>query len=112
MSNTILVPIFCLSILLAAAGCSNMPGIYRIDIRQGNYIDQALVDQLKPGMTRRQVQFLLGTPLIQDPFHANRWDYVYTLASDGKLVEERRLSLFFQGELLSRIETGPHLHQP
>lgn len=95
--------------MLITSGCSNIPGIYQIDIRQGNYLDQALVNQLRPGMSKRQVEALLGTPLISDPFHQNRWDYVYSFRTDSELVEKRQVSLFFQGELLSRIEPGPNL---
>jgi outer membrane protein assembly factor BamE len=60
-------------------------------------------------MSKRQVQFLLGTPLLTDPFHSNRWDYVYSLQKDGELVQERHLSLFFEGELLNRIEGSDEL---
>ncbi len=75
-----------------------------MDIRQGNYIDQKLVDQLHPGMSKSQVQYLLGTPLINDPFHQDRWDYVYSFQSGGGDVERRNLTLYFRGEILDRIE--------
>ena len=88
-----------LPVLLPLAACSNvqMPDVasaitpYRIDIRQGNYITQEMVAQLKPGMTRDQVRFILGTPLVVDPFHKNRWDYVHRLERGGKLTEQRRI---------------------
>jgi outer membrane protein assembly factor BamE len=96
----------CLSLLLAA-GCSGtlLPSFYKIDIRQGNYIDETMVQQLQPGMTKSQVTFLLGTPLLSDPFHPERWDYIYYLLPGGKKGEERKVSLFFEGDLLSRIDT-------
>ncbi|HSQ05349.1 MAG TPA: outer membrane protein assembly factor BamE, partial [Burkholderiales bacterium] len=69
-------------LLLLLAGCSRVPMLpnltpYKIDVQQGNYITQDMVAKLKPGMTRSQVRFILGTPLIADPFHAQRWDYLY-----------------------------------
>lgn len=97
------------SILLLAA-CSVTDKIgekltpYKIDIQQGNVVTQEMVAKLKPGMTKAQVRFVLGTPLITDAFHANRWDYVYRYQKAGKLTEERKLALFFDQELLQRVE--------
>lgn len=95
------------SLALAVAACSsvNVPlSPYRIDVQQGNALEQESVAKLKPGLTRSQVRFLLGTPLLVDPFHGNRWDYVYNFRKAGKLAEERRLALFFDGDVLARIE--------
>ena len=88
--------------------CSNVPTLpgvtpYRIEIQQGNYISQEMVSQLKPGMTREQVRFVLGTPLVTDIFHADRWDYVYTREPPGKTREQRKLSVFFVDGKLSRV---------
>ncbi len=77
---------------------------YKIDISQGNIVTQEMVAKLKPGMTKSQVRFIMGTPLITDVFHARRWDYVYRNQKAGKLVEERRLALFFEQEALVRVE--------
>lgn len=63
-----------------------------------------MVNKLKPGMTRSQVRFALGTPLVADPFHNNRWDYVYRLAPKGRLAETRKLTVFFEGDRLTRLE--------
>jgi len=95
----------CLSILAASllAGCS-IPGVYRIDIQQGNQITQEMVDQLKPGMTEKQVRFVLGTPLIRDSFHPNRWDYVYRLDKPNQALQSKRLSLVFEGDLLHHFD--------
>jgi outer membrane protein assembly factor BamE len=93
-------------LLLGACGAPRIPGItpYKPEIQQGNYVSQDLVAQLKPGMTREQVRFLLGTPLLTDIFHADRWDYVYLReASDGKR-EQRRVALFFADNKLARME--------
>src|SRR3546814_20220346 len=76
--------------LVALAGCS-FPGVYKVDIQQGNVVTQDMIDQLRPGLTRQQVRFILGNPLITDTFHANRWDYLYGLKSvvSGKSVSFR-----------------------
>jgi outer membrane protein assembly factor BamE len=83
-----------------------LPGLrpYRMDIQQGNVVTQEMVAKLKPGMTRQQVRFVMGTPPIADAFHQDRWDYVYYLNRGGQLVEHRRLILLFQGDTLKRIE--------
>lgn len=79
--------------------CSYVPRIvteYRIDVQQGNVLSQEMVAQLKPGQTREQVRFILGTPMLTDIFHAQRWDYLYRLQNGRtNAVEERRLSVFF-----------------
>ncbi|MBC9249416.1 hypothetical protein A9179_03895 [Pseudomonas alcaligenes] len=80
--------------LFALAGCS-FPGVYKIDIQQGNVVTQDMIDQLKPGMTRRQVRFIMGNPLITDTFHANRWDYLYSIQPGGRQRYQERVSLMF-----------------
>lgn len=73
---------------------------YRIDVRQGNYVDQSMLSQLRKGMTRDQVRFVLGTPLLADVFHADRWDYLYRFRPGSGEVEQRRVSVFFlEGKL-------------
>jgi outer membrane protein assembly factor BamE len=83
-----------------------LPGLkpYRMDIQQGNVVTQEMVAKLKPGMTRQQVRFVMGTPPIADAFHQDRWDYVYYLNKGGQLVEHRRIVLLFEGDTLKRIE--------
>ncbi len=96
-----------ISVLLAAlvAGCSSVKlGPHRIDVQQGNALDQENVARLKPGLNRSQVRFLLGTPLVVDPFRGNRWDYVYVFYKAGKLAEQKRITLFFEDDTLARIE--------
>lgn len=80
--------------LLALAGCS-FPGVYKIDIQQGNVVTQDMIDQLRPGMTRRQVRFIMGNPLLQDTFNTNRWDYLYSLQPGGGQRQQERVSVFF-----------------
>ena len=93
-----------IAVTLALTACSFFAP-YRIDIRQGNYIDEAMLAQLKPGMTREQVRFVLGTPLVADVFHSDRWDYVYRFKSgrSGK-VQQRAISVFFVKDVLDRVE--------
>ena len=92
-------------LLSLAAGCSGGKfGPYRIDVQQGNALDQESVARLKPGLSRSQVRFLLGTPLVVDPFRNDRWDYVYLYHKAGKLTEQKRVTLFFEDETLVRIE--------
>jgi outer membrane protein assembly factor BamE len=80
--------------LLALAGCS-FPGVYKIDIQQGNVVTQDMIDQLRPGMTRRQVRFIMGNPMLVDTFHPNRWDYLYSMQQGGARRQQERVSVFF-----------------
>jgi outer membrane protein assembly factor BamE len=76
-----------------------------MEIQQGNYLTQEMVSQLQAGMTRDQVRFVLGTPLLTDIFHDNRWDYVYRRQrANSREVEERHLSVFFENDRLVRVE--------
>ena len=94
---------FTLLFLLLITGCSSIPSVlYKIDVQQGNIITQEMVDKLKPGMGRSQVRFVLGTALIDDVFHKDRWDYVYRLLQHGNLVEEYKLTVFFEDDRLVR----------
>lgn len=80
--------------LFGLAGCS-FPGVYKVDIQQGNVVTQDMIDQLRPGMTRGQVRFIMGNPLITDTFHADRWDYVYSVQPGGGKRYQERVSLKF-----------------
>ena len=105
MSQNLIVSLLLLS-LLGACSSNRIGGIgpHRIDVQQGNALDQESVAKLKPGLSRSQVRFLLGTPLLVDPFHNNRWDYVYTFHKAGKLTEQKRITLFFDNDILQRME--------
>lgn len=83
--------------LFALAGCS-FPGVYKVDIQQGNVVTQDMIDQLRPGMTRSQVRFIMGSPLITDTFHANRWDYLYSIQPGGGPRQQERVSLVFNAD--------------
>lgn len=95
------------ALFLAACSTTQLPiSPHKIDVQQGNVIDQEALEKLKPGLTRSQVRFLLGTPLLIDPFRDNRWDYVYNYRNAGKLTAQNRLTLFFDHDVLDRIETS------
>lgn len=87
--------------LAALSGCGRYP--YKIDVPQGNIIAPKQLETLALGMTRNQVRFVLGTPLVADPFHPDRWDYFYSLKRDGKIVESRRLTAVFQDDKLTEV---------
>lgn len=95
---------FALVLLLATltlGACTLQP--YKLNIQQGVVIDAEMTARLKEGMTRAQVSFTLGTPLLTDPFHANRWDYVYYTRKSGKLDQPHNLTVFFKDDKLERF---------
>ncbi|MEI6318594.1 MAG: outer membrane protein assembly factor BamE [Pseudomonadota bacterium] len=93
------------AVMLALGGCSaRMPSAYTPPLQQGNVIEQESLSRLKPGMTRSQVRFLLGTPLVVDVFRNDRWDYVYFLRRQGQAPQQRRVTVIFDGDQLARIE--------
>jgi outer membrane protein assembly factor BamE len=91
--------------LLGASCSSTLPSVkpYHLDIQQGNVVSAKMMMQLKPGMTKSQVRYVLGTPLLQDTFHQNRWDYVYQMAKGGKVIERRRIILDFENDGLKAV---------
>ncbi|MEZ5566870.1 MAG: outer membrane protein assembly factor BamE [Halioglobus sp.] len=90
--------------LLSACGFVGFPGVYKIDVEQGNIVTQDLVDQLKPGMSRRQVRFILGTPLVEDSFNQDRWDYPYVKRNGQTVLSQSHLTVRFSGDSLVAIE--------
>jgi outer membrane protein assembly factor BamE len=94
--NKLAIGLLSVSALLSLLpGCRSWNIPYRIDVEQGNVIEQEQLDQLRPGMTKRQVAFLLGSPLLEDPFHPNRWDYFHSLETGTGTRWETKLALFF-----------------
>jgi outer membrane protein assembly factor BamE len=90
---------------LAAAGC-----VYRVNIPQGNYLEGKMLDQVQVGMTRSQVRYVLGTPMISDPFHPDQWNYLYYFKEGrSQKVDTRLVVVYFTDEKVSRIErpAGP-----
>lgn len=80
---------------------------YRIEVVQGNVITQETMAQIQPGLGRSQVLQILGAPLLMDIFHKDRWDYVFSITKQGVPPQKRRISLFFQGDTLGRVEADP-----
>lgn len=108
--ETMRFKIILLSLLLASCGAVPSMSSYKMDIRQGNYVTAEMRDKIKVGMSRAQVRYALGTPMISDVFHGNRWDYVYRLEHSHELVEQQRLTLYFEGDNLARIDdSGLHV---
>ncbi len=102
-----LVPLMLAAVLLAGCKFPNIPTVitpYRIDIQQGNVVTQEKIAKLRPGMTRAQVRFALGSPLLVDPFRTDRWDYVYMFQKQGKEIERRNITVLFKDDKLERIE--------
>ena len=99
---------FAVFLLALAAGCGvpRIPGItpYRIEVQQGNFVSQEMLSQLKPGMSKEQVRLTMGTPLLADAFHADRWDYIYTREAPNGKRESRKLAVFFADGKLARVD--------
>ncbi|MFT7228361.1 MAG: outer membrane protein assembly factor BamE [Methylophilaceae bacterium] len=93
-----------MAIIIVGCGAS-MPTItsYKMDIQQGNVVTSEMLLKLRPGMTKSQVQYIMGTPLLIDSFHSDRWDYFYQLRKQGKVINQRRVILDFEGESLARV---------
>lgn len=97
--------LLCFSLLgLNISGCS-FPGVYKLTIQQGNIVTQDMVDKLKPGMNKKQVAYIMGTPLAKSPFlqekNNDQWDYLYTLEKRDKIVKRYHVSLFFKNDIYS-----------
>lgn len=102
--------LFSLSLLtsLTLVSCSTIlnyiPGVYTLEIQQGNIIDQAMVDQLRPGMNKRQVLYIMGSPMLDDVFQKNRWVYLYSNQPSGEDRVQKQISVFFENDQLSGIQ--------
>jgi outer membrane protein assembly factor BamE len=90
--------------LLAACTAPNWLQPYKVEVQQGNFVTQEMIAKLKPGMTKSQVRFALGTPLLADPFHKDRWDYVFSLSAGGDLIQKRMVTVVFVDDKLQRVE--------
>jgi outer membrane protein assembly factor BamE len=100
----VLFPLLALGCARNDDGTWKAPLVYRIDIQQGNVVDQSMINKLKPGMDKKQVKFIMGSPLITDTFHSNRWDYLYSFEPGRGEREQRRITLFFNGDKLAYVE--------
>jgi len=98
--KAIRVKLAALALSLTTGAC-----VYRINIQQGNFLDQAAVDQVKNGMTRSQVRYLLGTPMVADSFNKERWDYIYYLKKGrSRHVDSRRVTVYFDGDKVANLD--------
>jgi outer membrane protein assembly factor BamE len=111
--TTLLMRACGIALFFSLTGCSTMNaylpdvrqlGVYKLDINQGNYLTQDMVEKLKAGQTRQQVRSALGTPLLVSAFHDDRWDYAYSYTRNGREVERRHFVVFFKGDELERWE--------
>jgi len=82
--------------LVSACSSLQFPGVYKIRVEQGNVIKQDMVDQLKPGMSKDQVEYVMGTALLKDSFNSDRWDYIYYLQRGETIKKENRMSIYFE----------------
>jgi outer membrane protein assembly factor BamE len=103
--------VLCCAAVLALTACSTIEKytpswmqVYKIDVNQGNYLSQDMVDKLKVGMSKQQVKLVLGTPLVTSAFRDNRWDYVYEFERQGKMREHRNFTVWFAEDKLARWE--------
>ena len=95
--------ILLISLTLVFISACGFPGVYKINIEQGNIVTQEMVNKLKPGMSRRQVNFIMGTPLIKDTFNRDRWDYVFMLRNGSTVLDQSRLTVEFNGDTLINV---------
>lgn len=100
----LLLSLFSLPLMSCSTAVEYLPYVYKIDVNQGNVIDQAMIDQLRPNMTKRQVLYIMGSPMLVDFFHQNRWDYVYSIHKSGEDLEQKMVSIFFENEQLKNIQ--------
>jgi len=101
-SKTMRHMLFTAILALLLSGCLS---VYKVEVQQGNVVTQEMIDKLKPGMTPSQVRFVMGTPLIVDPFHQDRWDYYYYLRRSNETSgESQRVTVVFKNDLLIAVQ--------
>ena len=110
-TTVLLTVALCSTLLVGCAGSTDsgsrlisFPGAHKIDIQQGNVITQEMIDQLRPGMTRGQVQYVMGTPLLEDSFNKDRWDYVQSDQPGGGERTQKTVTILFEGDNLVSIQ--------
>ena len=111
LNKIILLIAFSIIISSIITGCSKradgtrkIPLVYRVDIQQGNVIEQSMINKLEPGMSKSKVRFIMGTPLLVDPFHSNRWEYIYSIEPGGGERAQRHIAVFFKDDKLTHLE--------
>ncbi|MEE9354548.1 MAG: outer membrane protein assembly factor BamE [Methylococcaceae bacterium] len=100
--------VFILLLLHICTACTTtdwkIPGTYAIDVQQGNIINQTMINQLSPGMPKRQVLYVLGSPMLRDAFHSSRWDYIYSVQPGGDDRTQKKIAVLFDGDKLKTIQ--------
>ncbi len=96
--------LLCLLIGLGACSSVKFPGVYRIAIQQGNYLEEDMIEQLEEGLTKRQVRFIMGTPMIEDTFNADRWDYYYNVKRGDEVLRSNHFTVYFEQDRLTHWE--------
>ncbi|OUR71093.1 cell envelope protein SmpA [Methylophaga sp. 41_12_T18] len=105
MKTLLIYSLSALILLISACSTDKIPGVYRIDIQQGNDVSQDMINKLEAGMSKSQVAYIMGTPLLIDTFHPNRWDYIYSFHPGNGNREQRRVTLIFNpDETLNHVE--------
>jgi len=105
----LLIIITCIaSLWLSGCSKSGLHLVHKIDVQQGNVITQEELNLLQPGMTRRQVQYIMGSPMIADVFHQNRWDYIYLMEPGYGEASSEHVTLYFEADMLTRVEGSMH----
>lgn len=107
LAATALLASACSSLNNATNSLAGMVSPYRVEVVQGNFVSREQVEALQPGMSREQVREILGTPLVTSLFHANRWEYVFTIKRPNEAPQTRRLTVFFENDVLQRHEGDP-----
>ena len=102
-SRFLLAPLLVTAALLNGCSYLKYPDIHKVTVQQGNIVNQEMVDQLRPGMTRSQVRYILGTPLLMDTFDQDRWDYYYSIKPPGRPELREKIILFFDGNTLTHF---------
>lgn len=115
----LILPVFLIAAVATLTGCADynwkMPGVYRVEIQQGNVIEQSMLDQLRKGMDKSQIRYIMGTPVIIDPFHSHRWEYLYSYDDGGAFGrrEQRHITLHFDdNERLSYVSGDIEVGDP
>jgi outer membrane protein assembly factor BamE len=110
MYKLLIFVIGCANFGLAACGVERIPGIYRIDIQQGNVVTQDMLAKLKPGMSKEQVGFVLGSPLLVDTFQPDRWHYIYSFKPGNRNRTQRTIIVWFEDDKLTHISGDVELN--
>jgi len=103
-TSCILAVLASLTLVSCTTILTNLPGVYTVDVQQGNIVDQPMIDQLRPNMNKRQVLYIMGSPMLVDFFHQKRWDYLYSAQVEGGDRLQKRISLYFENDQLIGVQ--------